>query len=159
MPSEPNSPRLTEADTSDISQAITDGTAATLPIDFLVAAVGLLLAGLAVFSAVRWYRTRHKNPHPLLIFRNAAKSAGLTLTDQLTLFQLARARQLPSPITLLVSARTLRLHAAAQTQAQHARRPAAAARLEQRLADIHHRLFGPPPTGPTPSTATAPDPA
>ncbi|MEM6394199.1 MAG: hypothetical protein AAF797_15645 [Planctomycetota bacterium] len=159
MPPEPNSPRLIEAETRDIARHITDGTAATLPIDFLVAAVGLLLAGLAAFSAIRWYRNRHKNPHPLLIFRSAAKSAGLTLADQFALFQLAKARQLPSPITLLVSARTLRLHAAAQTQLQYARRPAAAARLEQRLAGIHRRLFGPPPTGPTPSAAPPPDPA
>ncbi|MEM1213010.1 MAG: hypothetical protein AAGI68_12030 [Planctomycetota bacterium] len=162
MPSEPNSPRLIEAETNEISQAITDGTAATLPVDLLVAAVGLLLVGLAAFSAIRWYRNRHDNPHPLLIFRRAANSAGLSLYDQLALVRLAKARQLPSPITLIVSARTLRLHTAAHAQARSARSQAAADRLEQHLTRIHRQLFGPPPTLvslPAEPTATPVDPA
>jgi hypothetical protein len=77
----------------------------------------VLLAVVAVIAAVLaalwlWERRRQQElrSHPLAVFHQIAREMGLSLKDQWLLTRIARAADLPTPLTLLLSADTLVHH-------------------------------------------------
>ena len=136
---DPGPKRLVDAETRDISDAFVNQTDSVIPVELLIAAIGLLLIVVALISAFRFWKSRHDNPHPLLVFHRLAKTAQLTLREQWLLYRIARRQALPSPITLLVSPRTLRLHANAYARGLNEN---AAKRCDQVVAALSQHLFG-----------------
>ncbi len=74
----------------------------------VAAVAGVLLAAVALHH---WLRRRGQEPRPRAVFRAVARRLGLSLAEQWLLIRIARAQSLPGPLTLLLSRRTLRLHA------------------------------------------------
>lgn len=115
------------------------GDDAAAPLQWMLVALGVLLILLAVLLVVRWWRQRHQHSHPWLVFHRIAGVAELSLRDRLLLMRVARQQGLPTPLTLLLSGRTLRVHGRGFVKAQAPWRRAA---LMQRIASIRRHVFG-----------------
>ena len=68
----------------------------------------VLLCGLRIWHL---YRNRHARQQPIASFVSVARLLGLDWPQQWILIRIARHQGLPSPLTLLLSAATLRHHA------------------------------------------------
>lgn len=77
----------------------------------LAVAVTALTAIFVSMYAVRVVRERHLKSKPLRTFHELANELSLALADQWLLIRIARQQALPSPLTLLMSGRTLTHHA------------------------------------------------
>jgi len=106
---------------------------------WLVMFVGVILFLVGGLSLWHWWRTRGQRPAPLLAFLTLAGRLGLNPAEQWLLIRIARRLKLPTPITLLVSPRTLRHHAR-DCAAQLSRRRSA--KLMRRVDAIADKLFG-----------------
>ena len=110
----------------------------TVPVGWTVAAIALLALAIGGAWAIGWYRRRHERAQPLAVFRQLAAVGGLSLAEQWLLWRIARQQRLPGPATLLMSARTLRVHGSAfvrQTLWARAKRL-------RRVAGIRRKLMG-----------------
>lgn len=115
------------------------GSDAAAPLRWILVAVGALLIALGTVLLVRWWRGRHLRSQPWQIFRQVAAVAELGLRDQWLLVRIARHQKLPTPLTLLLSGRTLRVHGREYAEALAPWRRAA---IMQRIATIRRHLFG-----------------
>ncbi|MFW6059711.1 MAG: hypothetical protein ACODAQ_05985 [Phycisphaeraceae bacterium] len=109
------------------------------PMPWLIVAAGLLLLVLGAVMVMRRWRMRHLQSHPMLVFHQVAATAGLNWWDRWLLIRIARQQALPTPLTLLLSGRTLRVHGRAYVEAQP---PWRRAPVLQRIASIRRSLFG-----------------
>lgn len=82
-----------------------------VPLTWAAATAAVAGGVLGAVALSRWLRTRGQGPQPLGVFRTVARAAGLSLAEQWLLVRVARAEALPSPLTLLLSRQTLRVHA------------------------------------------------
>ncbi|HEX7010950.1 MAG TPA: hypothetical protein VF184_13290 [Phycisphaeraceae bacterium] len=122
------------------------GSQTLIPVRWIVLALGLLMLMLASLAAYRWWRGWHSRSHPLVVFYHLARASGLGLSDQWLLHRIAHQQALPSPLTLMLSPRTLHRHARAYAAEQPPWRRVA---LMRRVLAIRRRLFGPwAPTDP-----------
>ena len=115
------------------------GSDVTTPLPWIIVAGGLLLIALGVVLLVRWWRQRHLRSRPWAVFHAVASTAGLTLLDRWLLMRIAHQQRLPTPLTLLLSGRTLRLHARAYVEHLP---PFRRAPVMQRIASIRRDVFG-----------------
>lgn len=115
------------------------GGDAMAPLRWIVVAAGLLMLALGAVLLWRWWRTRHLRSQPLVVFNQVAQAAGLGVSERWLLLRIARQQALPTPLTLLLSGRTLRVHGRGYVQAQP---PWRRAMKMQRIASIRRRLFG-----------------
>lgn len=122
---------------SEISKYATDGIQHDLPWELLLVGLGTTLTAIAIISARRWWRKRHQDPSPIVLYSAIARKAGLGWRDRLLLWRIAKAFQLPTPIALLIAQGTLQ-HYSKRYLGNHSSRP----RLSQRLAQIESTLFG-----------------
>lgn len=83
----------------------------SIPMPVVLVSVGFLVLVLGIFGSIRLYRTRRQRSRPGVIFHHLARGCGLSVADELLLWRVARQQALPTPTTLLLSARTLRHHA------------------------------------------------
>lgn len=76
---------------------------------FIIATILILV----IMSLWLWrrYQTGQLRSSPLMIFHHVARRRGLSLADQWLLIRIAKHQSLPTPLTLLLSSRTLRCHA------------------------------------------------
>ncbi|MFP4145268.1 MAG: HEAT repeat domain-containing protein [Phycisphaeraceae bacterium] len=95
-----------------------------MQLDRLLPAVGGLLVGIGGLALWRWWR--QPGPRPGRVFREVASSAGLGWRQRRLLVRIAREQGLPTPLTLMLSSRTLSVHARAYV----ARRPDGLAKRE-----------------------------
>lgn len=113
-----------------------------------VASYLLMAFGLIVLVGAAALMIRHlvRRLRPVHLFVKIGRSMGLTFRECWWLWRLAHAQQLTSPLTLLMSAETLRFHA----EAYAGRRQWSWVRLTRRFEAIRQRLFveRPAPTGP-----------
>jgi len=115
------------------------GSDATAPMPWIILAAGVLLLVLGIVLLVRWWRRRHLRSRPWAVFNELATIAGLSLSDRWLLMRIARQQALPTPLTLLLSGRTLRIHARDYAANQPPWRRAA---IMQRVASIRRDIFG-----------------
>ena len=101
-------------------------------------AIGALLVLLAIIAMTRWWRTRHLRSNPLLVFNQVAAELELPLRQRWLLFRIARQQALPSPLTLLLSPRTMRLHARAYAADKRVGRRL---QIMQRVAQMRRQLY------------------
>lgn len=102
---------------------------------FLIA----FLTGLLVLVLYRRYQERAHRSKPMLTYHSIAERVGIEWRDEVLLARIARARDLPSPLTLMVSRGTL-LHHTEQYAATLSAR--AASRTKQRAEALARLLFG-----------------
>lgn len=101
-------------------------------------AIGALLILLAVIAMTRWWRTRHLRSNPLLVFNRVATELDLPWRQRWLLFCIARQQALPTPLTLLLSPRTMRLHARAYAADKRVGRRLS---IMQRVAQMRRQLY------------------
>ena len=106
--------------------------------------IAIAAAGLACIAAAwfawRRHQTRHLRSHPGAVFRHVARQVGLGWLDRRRLADLARARSLSSPITLLLSPETFAHHADAHAAELPLSR---ATRFRGQCDRLGRRIFGP----------------
>lgn len=123
----------------EVSKHINDGIKHDLPWELLLVGLGLTLVGITLISLHRWWKRRQDDPSALVLFSAIARKAGLGWSDRLTLWRVARANDLPSPIALLLARGALRHYADQYALAKPGR---ARQRLDRRVARIEAELFG-----------------
>jgi len=138
--------RMTNVDLPDISRNIGSGT--RLPTEWLIALVGLLIALVATVALVRWWRARSRAPRPGATFQRVGRLAGLSRRQRWLLARVAKHENLPSPLTLMCSSRTLAHHGRRYATEVGGGQPAPA--MLRRLARIQTTLFAPPGDQPAP---------
>ncbi len=137
----PTPGRLVQPSAGEISDAIVSRQSGSASLRWLLMAIAVLMLIFAGIATYRYFTRPDRVEHPLRLYNRLARRAGLTWSDRFTLWQVARAQKLLSPLILMIDERTLRLHAAAFLNA----RPESVARgPAERLNTLHHRLFGPP---------------
>jgi hypothetical protein len=77
---------------------------------WLIIAAGLVMLILSTVSIAQWWKHRHENSHPWLVFMVTARLAGLGYALQWTLFRVAQQQRLASPLTLMLSPGTFDHH-------------------------------------------------
>ena len=102
---------------------------------FLIA----FLIGLLVLVLYRRYQGRAHRSKPMLTYHSIAEQVGIEWRDEVLLARIARARGLPSPLTLMVSRGTL-LHHTEQYAATLS--PRAASRTKRRTEALARLIFG-----------------
>ncbi|MEX0743960.1 MAG: hypothetical protein WD118_00045 [Phycisphaeraceae bacterium] len=113
-----------------------------IPVGSAIAAgAALLIVLLTAWLWTRWQH-RHEHPRPWRVFHQTAAHMGLTWRERWLLICIARHEKLPSPLTLMLSRRTLWRHARHYVQARTGRRRTA---VVQRVAVIREALFDLPP--------------
>ena len=94
----------------------------TFPVTSAVlVALGLVLL-LASIWGWRWHQRRHLRSEPIRVFHQVASQVGMSLKQQWLLVRIARQQHLPTPLTLMLSGKTLEHHAQAYLQAASDRR-------------------------------------
>ncbi len=129
------------------------GSDAVTPVHWIVIAAGILLTFLGLLLVVRWWHRRHLRSHPWGVFHHVAGAVGLSWSDRWLLMRIARQQKLPTPLTLVLSGRTLRMHGRAFAAVQPPWRRAV---IMQRVASIRRDLFGQLGAEPEPPSAPAP---
>lgn len=99
-------------------------------------AVLSIVAGLAL-----WRHHQRARDNRYVLFLEAARHVGVSLFDQWLLVRIARAVNLASPLTLLLSPGTLKVHS--QTYLQSVKSHARRRQAEQRVDRIGRFMFGP----------------
>lgn len=135
-----NTGTLVERDKlSEVSRHVNDGIEHDLPWELLLVGLGLILITITAVSLRRWWLSRQDDPSPLVVYSAIARKAGLSWSDRLVLWRIARANDLPTPIALLLARGALRHYTH-----QFARRlgPRSAERLRARITRIESDLFG-----------------
>lgn len=115
------------------------GSDVAAPLQWVLIAGGALLMALGVVLMVRWWRGRHQRSKPWAVFQQIAGVAELGVADQWLLVRIARQQRLPTPLTLLLSGRTLRMHGRAFVETQVPWRRVA---IMRRIASIRRHVFG-----------------
>jgi len=111
-----------------------------VPLSGILITFGALICIMIVLYTIKKWRRRREQSQPINVFKRVAKRVGLHPADQHLLMRIARHQNLPSPLTLLLSATTLRHHAHYFAEAQPPRqRP----QIMGRIAVIRRDLFGP----------------
>ncbi|MEX0744160.1 MAG: hypothetical protein WD118_01050 [Phycisphaeraceae bacterium] len=110
----------------------------TIPVGWVVLAGAALLAVLSIIWLGTWWKRRHDQPRPWWVFIQTARHMGLTWREQWLLVCIARHERLPTPLTLMLSRRTLGHHAKRYLQRRSLHRRAAVVR---RLVAIRAALF------------------
>lgn len=110
---------------------------------WLAVAGGALLAVIGLLSLRAVRDPRQARPAPMLVFRRVAEAVGLDLGEQWLLVRIAKARKLPTPLTLLLSEGTLVHHAVAWADTLGPRRQRDAM---IRIDALRQKLFAPAPT-------------
>ena len=109
-----------------------------MPWQAMALVLGATLLVLAAISARRWWLHRYDQPGPAMLFSAIARKVGLSWTDRLLLWRIARHAELSSPIALLLARGALKTHA----QAYYSRmRPHAKQRTARRIDAIHAILY------------------
>jgi len=104
----------------------------------------LLVFFLALVGAMLWLAWRNRTLHapadatPLRLFNDLARELHLSLMQRWLLIRIARAQNLPSAITLLVSPHTLRHHAAAYSKSLSNRKRT---RTLKQIATLRRSVF------------------
>lgn len=106
----------------------------------------LLVFVVALGLVMAWFYWRNRTVHvhegpdptPLHLFNELSRDLAIPLVDRWLLIRIAREQALPTPITLLVSPRTLRHHASAFAQEFTPRRRS---RIIRRVARLRRALF------------------
>lgn len=109
-----------------------------IPVQWIVIALGVVLIVVGALAFRQWSLASDRRPRPWRVFYSVANSLGLPLYDQWLLMRIARHEALPTPLTLLLSPRTMRYHAQQFADA-HPRRKAA---VMTRVANIRRTVFG-----------------
>jgi len=131
--------RVAPVDPAQVSQAFLkakpwDGA------ESMFLAMGFVLLGAAVLTALWLYRHRDRHPLPRLTYLRLTRGLGLGLADALRLWWVSRSCRLPTPITLLLCPATFDHHTAAYL----ARFPReAGASIRASLRAIRSRVFDP----------------
>lgn len=112
---------------------------ATLPWQYLFLVFGVLLVLGSLYAMWRMTRQAQEENQPMLIYSSLARDVGLSLGDQYLLYRIARQQMLPSPITLLISRRTLSHHALSYASEQQL---ASQRRILARVRQINEKMFG-----------------
>lgn len=131
--------KLASVDLKEVSRQYNQGIKHDMPWDLLLVGLGATLVAIVVISLRRWWLARQDDPSPLVLYSAIARKAGLTWSDRLALWRIARARGLPTPIALLLARGTLRHHTQAFASGLG---PSAAQRLKERIQRIEAALFG-----------------
>ncbi len=123
----------------ELARAFRDGFDRDASAPILLFIFALALLGVMVWLGWR-NQTVHQpaDPTPLRIFNGLARELRLSLMDRRLLIRIANAQSLPNPLTLLVSPRTMRHHAAAYSQSLSARKRT---RLHRRIASLRRTVF------------------
>ena len=114
-----------------------------LPVRWVLVAIGVMLVGVAAISLGRvlWRYARGEvtlRPLPAVRFVRWAEQCGLSRSQQWLLWRIARQQGLPTPLTLLLSPRTLRVHGHLYIEAR-----GEASRSDRRgLCAVRRRVFG-----------------
>jgi len=136
----PADPRVAPVEPREISsyltqRAVWDGAQP------LLLSLACFLLGTGLLYALWLYRHRDRHPLPHMTFHRLGRAMGLSLGQRLRLWWVARARRLPTPITLMLCPATYDHHVAA-----YLGRPLAAAEregAEHGFDLMRRRLFGP----------------
>jgi len=106
--------------------------------------LALLVVTIAVLLAAGYIYNRRQGQaaeaSPLRLFDELAAELAIAPADRRLLVRISRTRKLPTPLTLLLSPRTLRHHAAAFWQPMSAWRKA---RCAKRIAKLRRQLCAP----------------
>ncbi|MEM9414400.1 MAG: hypothetical protein AAGA29_02840 [Planctomycetota bacterium] len=111
-----------------------------MPWELLVIGLGVVLIGVAIASAMRWWKERYTNPSALVLFSALARKAGLGWGDRILLWRISRSRGLSSPIALLLARGALEQHSKAYRKQLSGFTDT---RVKRRIAHIQANLFGP----------------
>ncbi len=106
---------------------------------WLLVAAGAVMLLLSAVSIVQWWKHRHEQSHPWLMFISAANFAGLGWRHQWTLFWIARHQKLGSPLTLMLAPGTFDQHVKAYLESRAGFRRESHRRV---LQDVRELLFG-----------------
>lgn len=122
-------------------QSIQDhfGGGAVVSPGWIVMFAGVVMVVVSALALRHWWRTRHERPSPTLSFLTLASKLGLSAAEQWLLIRIAGKLKLPTPITLLISPRTLQHHAETYAAQLPRRRSAKLIRRTDAIAD---KLFG-----------------
>lgn len=131
--------KIVKADLEEVSRLRNEGPYYDMPWELLLAGIGATLIIIAMISFRRWWRNRHNDPSPMVLFSAISRKAGLGWRDRYLLWRIARIFDLPTPITLMLSKGTLRhyseLYLNNHSTSRHHR-------SGQRLSRIEAELFG-----------------
>jgi len=130
---------MTTVTPSDVSDQFNQGIQHDLPWELLLVGIGAVLMTIVAVSLRRWWRSRHSDPSPMVLFSAIARKAGLGWRDRYLLWRIARIFDLPSPITLMLSKGTLRHYSDLYLNNRSA---GTHRRGGQRLSRIEDLLFG-----------------
>ncbi|MFA9477693.1 hypothetical protein ACERK3_05225 [Phycisphaerales bacterium AB-hyl4] len=110
----------------------------TISVGWVILSGSVLLFILAIVWVWNWWKQRNEQPRPWWVFYRTASHMGLTLREQWLLVRIARHERLPSPLTLMLSRRTLGHHARQYLARRSQHRRAA---IIRRLLAIRSALF------------------
>lgn len=122
----------------DTLDAMREGWANSPALPWLLATMALLLAGVLMAAYV--YNRRQNEAaevSPLKLFDELAAELAIPPADRRLLARISRQQKLPTPLTLLLSPRTMRYHAAAFWQSTRAWRRV---RIAKRIATLRRKL-------------------
>lgn len=136
---EENPGKLVGVDLEEVSKIYNDGARHDVPWELLLVGLGATLIVITVISARRWWLAREDDPSPLVLYSAIARKAGLTWADRFVLWRIARASELPTPITLLLARGALRHYSQIFAKRLGSQ---SADRLNVRIARIEAELFG-----------------
>ena len=137
--SEDDPGKLVKAELKEVSRLRNEGLSYDMPWELLLVGIGATLTVITVISLKRWWTNRHKDPTPSVLFSAIARKAGLNWRDRYLLWRIARAYDLPTPITLMLSRGTLRHYGDLYLNSHAA---TSQRRSGKRLAEIESALFG-----------------
>jgi len=110
-----------------------------LPWGLVLVLLGLVVLLVALISIRRWWVHRNDEPTHLMLYSAIARKAGLSWSDRLLLWRIARRCSLATPITLLLARGALTHHTKAYRETLSHRR---AVRVSQQVQRIRVELFG-----------------
>jgi len=131
--------RLSRDEYAQVMRDTFGGNKFDVPVSGLLMTLGALVCLLVVLYLIKKWKRRREQSRPINVFKRVAKRVGIHPADQHLLMRIARHQNLPSPLTLLLSATTLRHHAHYYAEAQPARQRT---QIMSRIAAIRRDLFG-----------------
>jgi len=100
--------------------------------------MGVLFGGIWLW---RWYHQPHRDCAPIRTFNRLARGLGLSLSDRWLMARIAYQQQLPTPLTLVLSGKTLSHYAHLYARSLSTHRHA---KVMARVGAIHRTLFAEP---------------
>lgn len=123
---------------SEVSEAFVNRSN-EFPTHWLLIGAGLLLSFLGLHATFCWARRRQMVVHQgWWTFSRLASEVGLAWQDRWLLWQISRHQRLPNPLTLLLSASTLRHYARRYAENRSHRRRVV---IAGRVASMRRQLF------------------